>query len=128
MDTKSKNSKRYPLWVKALCVVLSVVCLLGAYACALYAVTAVQNVRTDSGDPFGKIPDSFYDTAMFCDILAGDLVSIDSLVNYPKQLRKLQMIEAKKDELGEKRRRVPAEKVCGQKGCGQQYPFCVAWV
>ena len=80
---------------------LSVVCLLGAYACALYAVTAVQIMHADGGDPFGQVPDSFYDTAMFCDILSGDLVSIDSLVNFPKQIKQLRTIEAKKDEIAE---------------------------
>ena len=99
MDTKSKKTKRYPLWIKALCVILTVLCLLGTYIGALYAVIIIGNAQTDRGDPFSKIPDNFYDSTLFRNVLTTDLAAINNLVSYPQQMQKLEAKKANRDTI-----------------------------
>ncbi len=94
MDTKSKNTK-YPLIVKALCLILAVLCFLGTGVCALYGVLAASFLPR-----FGDVtPVSFYESDLFCDMVTNDLASISSVLYEPKRQADLDAYHAQRDEL-----------------------------
>lgn len=95
MDTKSKNTKKYPLIVKALCLVLAVVCFLGTGACAVYGVLAARFLPGTGN----LTPVSFYDTEMFSDMVCADLASISEVLYEPQRTAQLEAYRTQRDAI-----------------------------
>lgn len=94
MDTKSKNTKRYPLIVKALCLVLCVLCFLGTGVSAAYGMLAASFLPR-SGD---VTPVSFYSSDLFLDMVTSDLGSLSSVLYEPQRQKDLAAYRAQRDE------------------------------
>ena len=96
MDTKLKNSKKYPLIVKALCLVLSALCVAGTAVCGVYAVLAAEfGILTFRGDK----PLSFYETDCYKTMLFRDVTAISDLLLKPEKLKAADEYAAQKDAL-----------------------------
>ena len=99
MDTKSKNTKKYPLIVKAVCLVLSVLCFAGTAVCGVYAVLAADfGVLTLSG----RQPTSFYDTDRCKSLLFSDVIAISDMLLLPQRKQNAEALAAQKDEIVER--------------------------
>ena len=95
MDTKSKNINRYPLIIKALCLVLTVLCFLGACMCGIYGVLAIK-FRPWTGD---ATPVSFAQSDLFCEMVQSDLGYIGNVLDIPRQKQMLETYRAQRDSL-----------------------------
>ena len=92
MDTKSKNTK-YPLIVKALCLVLAVLCFLGTGVWAAYGFLTAYFLP-HSGD---VTPVSFYDSDLFCNMVSDDLSYLSVILYEPQRKENLAALRAQRD-------------------------------
>lgn len=102
MDTKSKKSNRYPVAVKALCVVLSALCVLGMYASVLYVVLAMETMSVDEmAHPLTAASGSFYDSNLFWDNLNADISAVSDLITCPQRQAMLSQLGKQRDDVVE---------------------------
>ncbi|MBQ7542102.1 MAG: HAMP domain-containing histidine kinase [Clostridia bacterium] len=97
MATKSTKSK-YPLILKALCLVLAVLCFLGTSCCALYGVMAVRFLPT-TDLPLSGATASFYDSDLFTQMLCGDIDHISNVLIAPQKEKQLETYRKQRDAL-----------------------------
>ena len=81
--------------VKALCLVLTVLCFLGACMCGIYGVLAIK-FRPWTGD---ATPVSFAQSDLFCEMVQSDLGCIGNVLDIPRQKQMLETYRAQRDSL-----------------------------
>ena len=103
MVTKSKNIKRYPLWIKALCVLLSAACVAAAAFVGVYGLLVYKYIYKPSGYTW-KLTDpvpSVYRSVGLRDQLNENIHDIYTLTRSPAEQAFLLRYESQKEALCE---------------------------